>query len=83
MKLGLITVIHEYVEPLRTALDHFRSANVDQVVVIRDVFETGERIEETCRLLGEGRLAIFDTESSELQPFNAGQTVRRIGRKSG
>jgi hypothetical protein len=55
MKLGLITDIHEDVEDLRTALDEFRNTKVDQVVVIGDVFETGERIEETCRLLADAR----------------------------
>lgn len=55
MKLGLITDIHEDVEKLRTELGHFRDAQVDQVVVIGDVFETGQRIEETCRLLAEAR----------------------------
>ena len=53
MKLGLLADIHEHVEHLRTALDHFKSASVDQVVVIGDLFEQGRRIEETCRLLAE------------------------------
>ena len=53
MKLGLITDIHEQVELLRTALDRFENERVDRVVVIGDVFEMGERIEETCRLLAE------------------------------
>src|SRR3990172_8121534 len=55
MKLGLITDIHEHVEYLRSALDRFRSERVDQIVVLGDVFEMGERIEETCRLLVEGK----------------------------
>ena len=79
MKLGLITDIHEEVEFLRTALARFRHERVDQVVVIGDVFETGERIEETCHLLSEakvvgalleGRYAIFNSDTSELVPFN-------------
>ena len=53
MKLGLLTDIHEHVEHLQTALDHFKSKKVDQVVVIGDLFEQGHRIEETCRLLAE------------------------------
>jgi len=53
MKLGLITDIHEQVRPLHRALDRFEKEGVDQVVVIGDVFEMGERIEETCRLLAE------------------------------
>jgi len=55
MKLGLSTDIHERVEFLRAALDRFRQEQVDQVVVIGDVFETGERIEETCHLLSEAQ----------------------------
>jgi len=55
MKLGLITDIHEHVENLRTALRRFNSERVDQIVVIGDVFEMGERIEETCRLLFESK----------------------------
>ena len=53
MRLGLITDIHEHVEFLRIALDRFRQENVDQIVVIGDIFETGERIEETCQMLAE------------------------------
>ncbi len=51
MKPGLMTDIHEHVEHLKTALNRFQVEGVDQVVVIGDVFETGERIDETCRLL--------------------------------
>lgn len=53
MKLGLITDIHEHVEHLKTALNHFRELEVDQIVMIGDVFEMGEHIEETCRLLAD------------------------------
>ena len=51
MKLGILTDIHEHVEYLRLALDRFVQRRVERVVVIGDVFEMGERIEETCRLL--------------------------------
>jgi hypothetical protein len=53
MKLGLITDIHEDVELLQCALDRFDKEQVDEVVVIGDVFAMGERIEETCRLLAD------------------------------
>lgn len=55
MKLGLITDIHEHVELLRFALDILGGEKVDQIVVIGDVFEMGQRIEETCRLLTEAK----------------------------
>ena len=55
MKLGLITDIHEQNEPLRCALDQFRQEKVEQIVVIGDLFEMGERIEETCRLLAAAK----------------------------
>ena len=51
MKLGLISDIHEQVAQLHNALDRFDKERVDQVVVLGDVFEMGEHIEETCRLL--------------------------------
>lgn len=51
MKLGLICDIHEHVEHLQQALDHFAGCSVDRIVVIGDLFGSGERIEEVCRLL--------------------------------
>ena len=53
MKLGLITDIHEHVHHLRTALDRFSREQVDQVVMIGDVFSMGEAIDETCQLLAD------------------------------
>lgn len=53
MRLGLIADIHERVEFLRAALEGCRQEQVEQIVVLGDIFETGERIEETCRLLAE------------------------------
>src|SRR5688572_21810378 len=55
MKLGLLTDIHECVDMLRKALQRFRQEGVEQVVVIGDVFEMGERMEETCTLLAEAK----------------------------
>jgi hypothetical protein len=55
MKLGLLTDIHEHVENLRTALDRFRVEQVDQIVVIGDVFEMGHRVNETCQLLSDAK----------------------------
>ena len=57
MRLGLIADIHERVEFLRAAFDRFRQEQVDRVVVLGDVFEAGERIEETCIFLGRNRRA--------------------------
>lgn len=56
MKLGILTDIHEHVDYLQTALARFRREQVDQIVVIGDVFETGDQIDETCRLLGEAKV---------------------------
>lgn len=56
MKLGLITDIHEHVEHLRTALKTFNDHQVEQIVMIGDVFEMGEQIEETCRLLTDANV---------------------------
>lgn len=51
MKLGLITDIHEHVDNLQIALKRLSDEQVDQVVVIGDVFLSGNRIDETCDLL--------------------------------
>src|SRR5262245_26709063 len=51
MKLGILTDIHEDVERLRLALQHFRQEEVEQVVLLGDVFDTGERLRETVSLL--------------------------------
>lgn len=56
MKLGLITDIHEHVETLRRALDRFDRERVDQIVMLGDVWEMGEQIEETCRLLADANV---------------------------
>jgi len=55
MKLGLLPDIHERNNDLRIALGVFRQEHVDQVVVLGDVFEMGDHIEESCRLLREAR----------------------------
>ena len=41
MKLGLLADIHESNELLQVALDRFRAEDVDQVVVLGDLFELG------------------------------------------
>lgn len=53
MKLGIITDIHEHVEALDAALSRFNSENVEQVITIGDLFETGEKIESTCQRLAD------------------------------
>ncbi|MCO6457841.1 MAG: metallophosphoesterase family protein [Pirellulaceae bacterium] len=53
MKLGLLADIHEQVDALREALDALRRLAVDQIVVLGDLVASGERMEETCRLLSE------------------------------
>ena len=60
MKLGLLADVHEAVEPLSEALRTFRQEGVDQVLVLGDVFETGARIRETCRLLADaGAIGVY------------------------
>ena len=51
MKLGILADIHEHVDHLRAALDHFRSAGVEQVIVLGDVYMMGQQIHETVGLL--------------------------------
>jgi hypothetical protein len=51
MKLGLLADIHEQVETLRAVLDVLERRQVDQFVVLGDVFEMGSHLRETCEIL--------------------------------
>lgn len=53
MRLGLLTDIHEHVGYLRLALEALKQQQVDQIVVIGDIFEMGRHLNETCQLLAE------------------------------
>lgn len=53
VKLGILADIHEHVEYLRRSLAIFSEQGVDQVVVLGDVFELGQRLRETVALLDE------------------------------
>ena len=53
MKLGILSDIHEAVELLHRALERFKQEDVDRIVLLGDVFETGPRIDETVELLVE------------------------------
>lgn len=51
MRLGILADIHEDTERLRKALALLQRHQADRFVVLGDVFETGEYIEETIRML--------------------------------
>lgn len=51
MRLGIVTDIHEHAKQLKAAIDVLKARCVDQIVVVGDIFSTGEHIEETCDLL--------------------------------
>lgn len=51
MKLGLISDIHENVSRLEECLRVLQTEQVDQIVVVGDVFEMGRCIHPTCELL--------------------------------
>ena len=55
MKYGLLADIHESVEWLIAAIGHLEADEVDQVIVLGDVFETGSRLNGTTELLREAR----------------------------
>lgn len=77
MKLGLLADIHEYNDDLRMALDVFRQQRVDQVVVLGDVLELGDRIGETCRLLSDvGAIGVWGNHEFGLC-YNPEEAVRR------
>jgi hypothetical protein len=53
MRLGILADIHEDIEALTLALDRLRRESVDRVVVLGDLFDTGERVEATVDLLAD------------------------------
>jgi hypothetical protein len=53
MKLGILADIHEDVERLHLALQHFRQEGVEQVVLLGDVFDTGQHLHQTVCLLAQ------------------------------
>jgi predicted phosphodiesterase len=57
MRLGLIADIHEAVEPLAEALDHFAQQRVDAVVHLGDICRMHRRLDETVSLLQMGQVA--------------------------
>jgi hypothetical protein len=57
MKIGLITDIHEHVEELRFALAACDRHQVERIICLGDVFETGAAIHETVALLADRNVA--------------------------
>jgi len=53
MKLGILADIHEHTEQLRIAIAVLQEHGADRFVVLGDVFEMGERLEETVHVLRE------------------------------
>ncbi len=51
MKLGLIADIHEHVGHLQECLRVLNAEGVDQIVMLGDVCELGQRLSPTCELL--------------------------------
>ena len=67
MKLGILADIHECADSLRGALKHFEEAGVDQVVVLGDICDRGDRINETVSLLCEaGAIGVCGNEDLPL-----------------
>jgi predicted phosphodiesterase len=51
MKLGLITDIHEHAANLRAALGRLEHENVDEIILLGDIAESGLALDDTCGLL--------------------------------
>ncbi len=49
MRLGILADIHEQVRRLRKAIAVLQEHGADRFVVLGDVFDTGQRIEQTVR----------------------------------
>jgi Calcineurin-like phosphoesterase superfamily domain len=60
MRIGILADIHEDVAKLALALQHFRREAVDQVLVLGDVFDTGQQLHEAVALLaGAGAVGVW------------------------
>jgi len=57
VKVGLVTDIHEHVADLQLALAACDRYEVDQIVCLGDVFQTGKAIRETVALLAQRGIA--------------------------
>jgi hypothetical protein len=53
MRLGLLADVHEEVEHLQQAIDLLRSQGVSKFVVLGDIFDTGQRIDDTVGILSQ------------------------------
>lgn len=53
MRLGILADIHEEVDLLQRAVDALRSYNVDQFVILGDIFDMGWHINETVAILSQ------------------------------
>jgi predicted phosphodiesterase len=77
MKLGLLADIHEQTEQLRKAIDVLQQHGADRFVVLGDVFEMGNRIEETvCLLQGVAAVGVWGNHDIGLC-FDPGETLRQ------
>src|SRR4051812_28421057 len=55
MRIGILADIHEDVRHLTLALEQVSREGVDRVVVLGDVFDTGEHLAETVALLTQAQ----------------------------
>lgn len=51
MLIGLLSDIHEDIERLTAAIDALRATRCDRLILLGDVFDSGDHIAETCRIL--------------------------------
>ncbi len=56
MKYGLIADVHEDLEFLEAALARFRREQVDRILFLGDLFETGSNVEAAARIMGEANV---------------------------
>lgn len=56
MLIGLLSDIHEDIERLTLALDALRAARCDRLIMLGDVYDTGDRVAEACRVLAAAEI---------------------------
>lgn len=56
MRIGILADIHEDILGLRNSLHRLKDFNVDQIVVLGDIFDTGNLMDETVQLLDNSKV---------------------------